>query len=61
MANTRLRFAMIGFIVGVVIVWLKDLPISPGLRFAAPVYLLGAGIIIDGIIMRIKERKGKGN
>lgn len=59
MATTRLRFAMIGFIVGVVIVWMKFLPISSGLRFAAPVYLLGVGIIIDGIVLRIKDRKGK--
>ncbi|MGO0059301.1 hypothetical protein ACTID9_04655 [Brevibacillus fluminis] len=60
MATTRLRFAMIGFIVGVLLVYfLKDAPISTGLRIAAPIYLFGVGIIIDGIVLRIKERKGK--
>ncbi|MGE5702133.1 MAG: hypothetical protein ACM32O_06365 [Clostridia bacterium] len=61
MATTRLRFAMIGFIVGVLIVWMEKLPISPGLRMAAPIYLLGVGILIDGVILRIKERRGKGD
>lgn len=58
MVPTRLRYTMIGFIVGVLITWMQALPISTGLRFAAPFYLAGIGLLIDGMIVRIKERKG---
>ncbi|MGD8191998.1 hypothetical protein ACQCN2_18675 [Brevibacillus ginsengisoli] len=58
MVPTRLRYTMIGFIVGVLITWLQALPVSQGTRFAAPFYLAGIGLLIDGIIIRIKERKG---
>lgn len=57
MGPTRLRYTMIGFIVGVLIVWMKELPISTGVRFAAPFYLAGIGIVIDGIIERARKRK----
>lgn len=59
MGPTRLRYTMIGFIVGVFIVYLKDLPLAEGTRFAAPFYGAGAGLLIDGIILRVKQRKGK--
>ncbi|CAJ1004000.1 MULTISPECIES: hypothetical protein [Bacillales] len=58
MGPTRLRFTMIGFILGVVIVYLKELPISEGIRFASPFYGAGIGLLIDGIIVRLKQRKG---
>lgn len=58
MIPTRLRYTMIGFIVGVLITWLQALPVSQGIRFAAPFYLAGIGLLIDGLIIRIKERKG---
>ncbi|MDT3417802.1 hypothetical protein QO009_003715 [Brevibacillus aydinogluensis] len=58
MGPTRLRFTMIGFILGVVIVYLKELPISEGFRFASPFYGAGIGLLIDGIIVRLKQRKG---
>ncbi len=58
MASTRLRYTMLGFIIGVLITWMQQLPVSQGVRFAAPFYLAGLGIIIDGIILRIKEKKG---
>lgn len=57
MGPTRLRYTMIGFIVGVLIVWMEALPISTGVRFAAPFYLAGIGIMIDGIIERARKRK----
>ncbi|MFS0558069.1 hypothetical protein [Brevibacillus sp. 179-C9.3 HS] len=59
MGPTRLRYTMIGFIVGVFIVYLKDLPLAEGTRFAAPFYGAGIGLLIDGIILRVKQRKGK--
>lgn len=59
MGPTRLRYTMIGFILGVFIVYLKDLPLNEGTRFAAPFYLAGIGLLIDGIVLRIKQRKGK--
>lgn len=59
MGPTRLRYTMIGFIAGVVIVYLKELPISEGVRFAAPFYGAGIGLLIDGIIIRINQRKKK--
>ncbi|CAM5796123.1 MULTISPECIES: hypothetical protein [Brevibacillus] len=59
MGPTRLRYTMIGFIVGVVVVYLKGLPISEGVRFAFPFYGAGLGLLIDGIILRLKQRKGK--
>jgi hypothetical protein len=59
MGPTRLRATMIGFILGVFIVYLKDLPLSEGTRFAAPFYLAGIGLLIDGIILRVKQRKGE--
>ncbi|USG64755.1 hypothetical protein NDK47_21920 [Brevibacillus ruminantium] len=59
MGPTRLRYTMIGFIVGVVVVYLKALPISEGVRFATPFYGAGIGLLIDGIILRVKQRKGK--
>lgn len=55
---TRLRYTMIGFIAGVVVVYLDPLPISTGARFAAPFYGAGIGLLIDGIIQRIRQRKG---
>ena len=58
MGPTRLRFTMIGFILGVVIVYLKELPISEGIRFASPFYGAGIGLLIDGIIVRLRQRKG---
>ncbi|GED67708.1 hypothetical protein BRE01_14100 [Brevibacillus reuszeri] len=58
MGPTRLRYTMIGFIIGVFIVYMKDLPIGEGTRFAAPFYLAGVGLLIDGIILRLKQRKG---
>ncbi|GAA4722700.1 hypothetical protein [Brevibacillus fulvus] len=59
MGPTRLRYTMLGFIIGVLIVWLKELPISSGVRFAAPFYGAGIGLLVDGIIQRIKQGKGK--
>ncbi len=59
MVPTRLRYTMIGFIVGVVLVWMEGLPVSQGVRFAAPLYGAGLGLLIDGIIIRMKERKGQ--
>ncbi len=59
MGPTRLRYTMLGFILGVLVVYLKALPISEGVRFAFPFYGAGVGLLIDGIILRIKERKGK--
>jgi hypothetical protein len=50
---------MLGFIIGVLIVWMKDLPISSGIRFAAPFYGAGIGILIDNMIIRIKQRRQK--
>jgi hypothetical protein len=50
---------MLGFIIGVVIVYIKDLPLSQGVRFASPFYGAGIGLLIDGIILRMKQRKGK--
>ncbi len=57
MGPTRLRYTMLGFIIGVVIVYLKALPISEGIRFAAPFYGAGIGLLIDGVVLRIKNRK----
>ncbi|MGN7471822.1 hypothetical protein [Brevibacillus sp. SAFN-007a] len=59
MGPTRLRYTMIGFIAGVLVVYLKDLPMGEGTRFAAPFYGAGIGLLIDGIIVRLKQRKGK--
>ncbi|MEJ8548644.1 hypothetical protein [Brevibacillus borstelensis] len=59
MGPTRLRYTMIGFIVGVVVVYLKALPISEGVRFAFPFYGAGIGLLIDGIILRVRQRRGK--
>jgi hypothetical protein len=58
MGPTRLRYTMIGFILGVVIVYVKALPVSEGVRFASPFYGAGIGLLIDGIILRLKQRKG---
>jgi len=58
MGPTRLRYTMIGFILGVFVVYLKDLPLSEGIRFAAPFYAAGIGLLLDGIILRIKQQKG---
>jgi len=57
MGQTRLRYTMIGFILGVLIVYLKDLPLAEGTRFAAPFYGAGIGLLIDGIIQRAKQQK----
>ncbi|UFJ41263.1 hypothetical protein LOK74_01550 [Brevibacillus humidisoli] len=57
MGPTRLRYTMIGFIVGVVIVYLEALP--TGVRFAAPFYGAGLGLLIDNMIVRIKQKRGK--
>ncbi|WP_176560378.1 hypothetical protein [Brevibacillus dissolubilis] len=54
MSATRLRFTMIGFIAGVIFVFLDAIPISQGTRFAMPFYLAGAGLLVDGIIVRLK-------
>lgn len=59
MGATRLRYTMLGFIIGVVIVYLKALPISEGVRMAAPFYLAGIGILVDNMIIRIKQRRQK--
>ena len=59
MGQTRLRYTMIGFILGVFIVYLKDLPVAEGTRFAAPFYGAGIGLLIDGIIQRAKLQKEK--
>jgi hypothetical protein len=56
---TRLRYTMLGFIIGVLIVWMKELPISAGVRFAAPFYGAGIGLFIDNMIVRIKQRRQK--
>jgi hypothetical protein len=42
MGPTRLRFTMIGFILGVVIVYLKELPISEGSSLRQSVLRRGA-------------------
>jgi len=59
MGPTRLRYTMTGFILGVFVVYLKELPLVEGTRFAAPFYGAGIGLLIDGIILRLKQRKGK--
>lgn len=59
MGPTRLRYTMLGFIIGVLVVYIKELPLSQGIRFAAPFYGAGIGLLIDGIVLRIKQRKGK--
>lgn len=59
MGPTRLRYTMIGFIIGVFLVYMKELPIAEGTRFAAPFYGAGIGLLIDGIILRLKQQKGK--
>ncbi|HZG79534.1 MAG TPA: hypothetical protein VEZ13_02060 [Brevibacillus sp.] len=58
MGPTRLRFTMLGFILGVFVVYLKELPLSEGIRFAAPFYGAGIGLLLDGIVLRIKQQKG---
>ncbi|EST54010.1 hypothetical protein T458_11405 [Brevibacillus panacihumi W25] len=58
MGPTRLRFTMLGFILGVFVVYLKELPLSEGIRFAAPFYGAGIGLLLDGIILRLKQQKG---
>jgi len=50
---------MLGFIIGVLIVYMKALPISEGVRMAAPFYLAGIGILVDNLIIRIKQRRQK--
>ncbi|MFY0545139.1 hypothetical protein [Brevibacillus sp. H7] len=59
MGPTRLRYTMLGFIIGVVLVYVKELPISEGVRFASPFYLAGIGLLIDGFILRWKQRKSQ--
>lgn len=59
MGPTRLRYTMIGFIIGVFLVYMNELPIAEGTRFAAPFYGAGIGLLIDGIILRLKQQKGK--
>lgn len=59
MGPTRLRYTMIGFIIGVFLVYMKELPVAEGTRFAAPFYGAGIGLLIDGIILRLKQQKGK--
>ncbi|RNB70888.1 hypothetical protein [Brevibacillus panacihumi] len=58
MGPTRLRYTMLGFILGVFVVYLKELPLSEGIRFAAPFYGAGIGLLLDGIMLRIKQQKG---
>jgi len=48
---------MLGFIVGVVVVYLEALPL--GVRFAAPFYGAGIGLLLDSMIVRIKQKRGK--
>ncbi|WP_126425343.1 hypothetical protein [Brevibacillus marinus] len=57
MSPTRLRYTMLGFIVGVVVVYLEALPL--GVRFAAPFYGAGIGLLLDSMIVRIKQKRGK--
>jgi hypothetical protein len=59
MASTRLRYTMLGFILGVVFLYVtaKVTAISEGVRYAAPFYGAGIGILIDNFIMRRKQRK----
>ncbi|MBO8164629.1 MAG: hypothetical protein H0Z34_13025 [Brevibacillus sp.] len=57
MGPTRLRYTMIGFIVGVVVVYLDTLP--TGVRFAAPFYGAGIGLLVDNMILRIRQKRGK--
>jgi len=53
---------MLGFIIGVALVFITEkMAISSGLRFAFPFYGAGLGILTDGIILRIKQRRGKGD
>ncbi|CAM3278233.1 MULTISPECIES: hypothetical protein [Brevibacillus] len=59
MGPTRLRYTMIGFIIGVFLVYMKELPVAEGTRFAAPFYGAGIGLLIDGIILRLKQQRGK--
>jgi len=59
LASTRLRYTMLGFIIGVLVVYMKVLPISEGVRMAAPFYLAGIGILVDNLIIRIKQRRHK--
>lgn len=62
MGSTRLRYTMLGFIIGVALVFITEkMAISSGLRFAFPFYGAGLGILTDGIILRIKQRRGKGD
>ncbi|WP_400164741.1 hypothetical protein ACAF76_017425 [Brevibacillus sp. TJ4] len=58
MSRTRLRYTMIGFIIGVFFVYMKELPVADGVRFAAPFYGAGIGLLIDGIILRVRQQKG---
>ncbi|MCG7319224.1 MULTISPECIES: hypothetical protein [Brevibacillus] len=55
MGSSRIRFMMLGFIIGVILFFLKDLP--TGFRMAAPFYGAGIGLLADGIIARIKQHK----
>lgn len=52
--NVRFRYAMLGFIIGVLITWIDRLP--TGLRFAAPFYGMGIGLLIDNYLMRRRQR-----
>lgn len=57
MGSTRLRYTMIGFIIGVFIVYLDTVPL--GVRFAAPFYGAGLGLLLDNLLARIKQKRGK--
>ncbi|MFM1655275.1 hypothetical protein ACI7RC_24745 [Brevibacillus sp. B_LB10_24] len=60
MGSTRLRYTMIGFIAGVLLMYmLQNSSVGTGTRFALPVYGVGIGLLIDGMILRVKQRKGK--
>ncbi|WP_232697781.1 hypothetical protein [Brevibacillus daliensis] len=55
MGSSRLRFMMIGFIIGVILFFIKELP--TGVRFAAPFYGAGLGLLVDGILSRIRQQR----
>ncbi|WP_390621040.1 hypothetical protein [Brevibacillus massiliensis] len=55
-----MRYTMIGFIAGVLLMYmLQNSSVGTGTRIALPIYGLGIGLLIDGMILRVKQRKGK--
>jgi uncharacterized membrane protein len=58
MGKTKLRYTMIGFILGVLVtVLFKEL--SFGTRAAAPFYGAGIGLFIDNLILKWQSKKGQ--